>query len=111
MGWRAVTTAAADPLRRLLPPGSTLCVTVEVSRSGKTARAEFRALRIDKDDISGEHAHLATCTADVAAVLGLRYVATKRAAILPDHGNATGLADELSVALYGEPGQIKGEML
>lgn len=101
-----MTDTSTDTLRRLLPPGSTLCVTVEVSRSGSSARAVFRAL-----DLTPEPPHLAVCTADVADVLGVRYVVSRRAAILPADTDLTELADRLSLALYGQPGQIKGEYL
>lgn len=97
------TTEASEALARLrevVKPGDTLIVTTKGhTRSG-----------VQKVTVRSSRSGYADLTHDVARTLGARTVDWAYLGLRPDDTPHLAL-DRLSVALFGEPGQIKGEYL
>jgi len=103
------TTAASEALARLrevVKPGETLYVTEKRSRSGDTCRMQLRAVWHPE----GANV-LARLTGNIAQALDLQMAGGDGALVVPGDVTLSDLLDRLSVALFGAPGQIKGEYL
>lgn len=95
---------ALDRLREVVKPGDTLYVFERQSRTRQTLRLSLRAVRPGT-------ATLVRLNPEVAAALGVHLSGSDGTLVVLGDYLLSDLLDRLSVALFGEPGQIKGEYL
>jgi hypothetical protein len=96
---------AADRLREIIQPGDMVwAVSHGYTRDGKD-RLSLRGAHKDTTALGVDLTHL------VAAVTGVRLVQSAPYLGLRLGTSLSGLLDRLSVALFGEPDQIRGEYL
>lgn len=101
------TTEASEALARLrevVKPGGTVYYTSRRARSGDTRRVTLWA-------IDGRGPNLAVISLAVAEALGLHVAEGTKHVVISGDRAVSDLLDRLSVALFGEPGLIRGEYL